>query len=215
VPIVLALVALLWPRRRLTVNGHVLWKGFVTVLEAALLATAALAALLTVGSIVTLKAGTMRLADPDAAVFAWIACWALAILGATLWRFLPPGIFHRHARAALALFIAAAAWTAFTETRSVTRAGDGLRAEYFDNAEWRGAAKFSGGETRFSAETMKYRWGGTPPDQFSARWSGFLTVRQAGTYFFRTTDRGCSSIERWSSTTPACILRPLGPAPSS
>jgi YVTN family beta-propeller protein len=62
----------------------------------------------------------------------------------------------------------------------------GLRGDYFANVTLSGTAAL----TRFQA--VDFDWGtgspgtGVPSDNFSARWTGFLTAPAAGTYRFRT-----------------------------
>jgi hypothetical protein len=69
----------------------------------------------------------------------------------------------------------------------MTRAGDGLRADYFANEDWEAPATFSTADTEFSANRLRHRWNKKPPNRFSVRWTGFLTVGTAGDYYFATT----------------------------
>jgi hypothetical protein len=187
VPIALGLVALFWPQHWPSLSVRKAWDAAVATLEAALLGTAVVAALLTLGTLVIVRGGTLRVVAPGTAMAAWFVYGALLIPGVLVRRLLPVDTVKRHARAALAVLLAAAGWMTVTEIRSTARAGDGLRAEYFDNEGWQGPSRLTTVDARFSAETMKYRWDGVPPDQFSARWTGFLTVGRASTYYFRTT----------------------------
>jgi hypothetical protein len=66
-------------------------------------------------------------------------------------------------------------------------AADGLVGEYFTNSGWRGSPAFSVVDTDPSTDTMRQRWEGVPPEQFSVRWTGFLTVGRSGLYTFATT----------------------------
>jgi len=71
--------------------------------------------------------------------------------------------------------------------RAALPAGDGLVGEYFTNPDWSGAPAFSSLDTEPTTATVMRRWRGSPPEQFSVRWIGFLTVRRPGSYTFSTT----------------------------
>jgi PA14 domain-containing protein len=68
---------------------------------------------------------------------------------------------------------------------STFQAGDGLTAEYFANTTWTSPPAISGVDAELSAARMSERWNGNPPQEFSVRWTGFLTVGDPGVYTFR------------------------------
>ena len=77
-------------------------------------------------------------------------------------------------------------WGTFGIVRSQLRAGDGLTAQYYANANWQGRPALSVVDPEPSAAQMGRRWGATPPDVFSAVWTGYLAVGQSGSYDFLT-----------------------------
>jgi hypothetical protein len=90
-------------------------------------------------------------------------------------------------RRRLAFLLAAAlAWIGFVLLRSTLHAGDGLVAQYFSNSTWTGPPAAVVVDPQPSGDIMKERWDGPPPEQFSARWTGFLTIGSAGSYTFAT-----------------------------
>lgn len=100
--------------------------------------------------------------------------------------------FHR--RPLVLLSSAALIWLLLFLVRANLRAGDGLVAEYFTNADWSAPAAFSVVDTETSASQMQKRWNGVPPDRFSVRWTGFLTVGRAGLYGFTLTSDDGSAL---------------------
>lgn len=78
------------------------------------------------------------------------------------------------------------AWAALALGRPLLRAGDGLRAQYYANAEWAGRPAFTVADREASDGQMRRRWNGAPPEQFSVRWTGYLTVSHDGLYTFAT-----------------------------
>lgn len=68
--------------------------------------------------------------------------------------------------------------------RPTIGAGDGLVGQYFANADWRGTPAFSALDTRFSMPWITRRWDGNRAEQYSVKWTGFLTVTRSGTYTF-------------------------------
>lgn len=65
----------------------------------------------------------------------------------------------------------------------------GLRGGYYDNTDRAGMPSFFRVDDEPSTAQIRRTFSGVPPEQFSARWTGFLSIRQAGTYtFFLTSD---------------------------
>jgi hypothetical protein len=77
-------------------------------------------------------------------------------------------------------------WMLLAFIRPTLRAGDGLTAHYFPNTAWDGSPARSFVDSRISAARMRVRWNGSPPERFSARWSGYMAVGRAGRYRFAT-----------------------------
>jgi hypothetical protein len=142
---------------------------------------------LTAGSLISLRAGTVRFIEPAMAMRAWLVVGALAALAALLARRLPAPTVARHRRPLLLLLTAALAWTLLMLVRPTLRAGDGLTAHYFANATWDGWPAGTYADTQISTARIRERWLGFPPERFSARWVGFLAVGRAGRYRFATT----------------------------
>lgn len=163
------------------------WTRTSFALELALLGAVTAAAVLTAGTLIQLKAGTTRLSDPRDAAMAWMLCAGLAGVGVAMGRRVPPDAVARHRRPLLALLVVAVVWTLFGVVRSTLYAGDGLTGEYFTNSEWNGHPAFSVADRDPSTATMRQRWNGVLPEQFSVRWTGFLTVGRSGLYTFATT----------------------------
>ena len=163
-----------------------LWTRTSRALELASLATAAVAGALTAGTLVRLDAGTARLAEPLDAMLAWMLCAALVGAGLAMGRRIPPATVVRYRRPLIVLLAAALVWTLLGVARPALGAADGLTGEYFANAEWNGAPAFSVADAEPSAAIMRQRWNGVPPDRFSVRWTGFLTVGRSGLYTFTT-----------------------------
>src|SRR5262249_47892531 len=114
---------------------------------------------------------------------AWLVCASFVALGLALRRRLPHETIARH-RCPLAILLAiAGSWTLLTIARPALHAADGLVAEYFSNSEWSGPPGVSVVDTRPSTAGMAQRFGGAvPPDRFSVRWTGYLTVPRSGIY---------------------------------
>jgi PA14 domain len=163
------------------------WPRAGVALELTLLGATAVAGLLTAGTLIGLKAGTVRLIEPPTALRAWLLVAGLTVLGAAVARRLPAATVARHRRPLLLLLSLALAWTALGLFRPTLRAGDGLTAQYFDNDTWDGWPAGAFLDTRISTARIRERWNGVPPERFSARWLGFLAVGRAGRYRFATT----------------------------
>jgi hypothetical protein len=84
------------------------------------------------------------------------------------------------------LLVALASWAIIAIALAGNRAGDGLSGQYFANATWARPVVFSTADATISTETLKRRWQ-DPPAVFSARWIGYLTVAETGTYRFAIT----------------------------
>jgi PA14 domain len=163
------------------------WRRAGLALELMLLAAAAIAGLLTAGTLILLKTGTTRLVEPATARRGWLLVAGLAVLGTLLARWLPAPTVARHRRPLRLLLAVALAWAALGLLRPALRAGDGLTAQYFNNDRWDGWPAGSFVDTRIATGRLRERWNGVPPERFSARWIGFLAVGRAGRYRFSTT----------------------------
>lgn len=170
------------------------WTQTSLVLDLAILVTAAVAGVLTAGTLIQSAAGTTRLSDPRHATLAWMFCACLAGVGMAMGRRILPGTVARHKRPLILLLVLALVWTLLGVVRPTLDAGDGLVGEYFTNLTWTGSPAFSNVDTEPSAGTMKQRWNGIPPEQFSVRWTGFLTVGRSDLYTFATTSDDGSQV---------------------
>ena len=157
-----------------------MWRRISLVIELGVLLTAAVAASLTAGTL-------LHLTEPRSAVLAWIVCAGLAGVGTAAGRHLPAEMITRHKRPLILLLTAALIWILLVETRPTLRAGDGLFAEYFPNLTWTGPPVVSIVDANPSGARMRQDWKGMPPEEFSVRWTGFLTVGRSGLYSFATT----------------------------
>jgi hypothetical protein len=188
--VALAGIAIAWSARKSAAGTGApfrLWPKTRLAVELTLLGATAVAGLLTAGTLISLKAGTVRLIEPPTARRAWLLVAGLTALGAALARWLPAPTVARHRRPLLLLLTLALAWTALGLLRPTLRAGDGLTAQYFNNDSWDGWPAGSFVDTNISTARMRERWNGLPPERFSARWLGFLAVGRAGRYRFSTT----------------------------
>lgn len=104
---------------------------------------------------------------------------------------MPTGFTHadssRGRRTILLLLVALGCWGAVAAARAVLRVTQGLRGHYFANAQWTGPPAFSTVDSEISTARVSRQWNNTPPDTFSARWTGYLNVGQSGLYRFATT----------------------------
>jgi hypothetical protein len=196
--IVLAFAAIVWRGR--TVGRDEgggpsrIWTRTSLALERAILGTAAVAGALTAGTLIQSRAGTAGLADPRSAALAWILCACLAGIAIAMGRRVPADTVARHRHPLILLLAAALVWTLLGVVRPTVAAADGLAGEYFANPGWAGSPAFSVVDTDPSTDTMKWRWEGFPPEQFSVRWTGFLTVGRPGLYTFATTSDDASQL---------------------
>ena len=163
------------------------WTQTSLVLELAITATAGVAGILTAGTLIQSSAGTARSFDPRHAALVWSLCACLAGVAVALGRHVPPGTLARHRRSLTVLLSAALIWSVLGMLRPVLGAADGLIADYFTNPDWNGEPAFSVVDGKPSTAGMRQRWDGVPPEQFSVRWVGFLTVGRSGLYNFTTT----------------------------
>jgi hypothetical protein len=97
-------------------------------------------------------------------------------------------------RAVTLLLIAALGWALGHAVRPMVPAGDGLIAEYFVNPAWEGPPSQSGTDRDQSTSTIWRHWRALPPERFSVRWTGYLTVPRSGSYVFATTSDDGSSL---------------------
>ena len=190
----LGLAAVLW-RDRTPSFGVVgvrprsdpVWPGVTFGLELALVVAAAVGAMLTAGTLIRLRAGTAQLFDTRSAATTWMVCLLLAVVAAVLVRRIPAEAIGRHKTPLLVLLATASLWTLLAVVRPALHAGDGMLAEYFTNTAWAGAPALFVVDREPSTETMLQRWPAGPPETFSIRWTGFVTVGRPGLYTFATT----------------------------
>ena len=97
-------------------------------------------------------------------------------------------------RAVMLLITAVLGWALIRAVRPMVPAGDGLRAEYFSNPSWEGPPSQSGTDRDQSTSAIWRRWKALPPERFSVRWTGYLTVPRSGSYVFATTSDDGSSL---------------------
>jgi hypothetical protein len=97
-------------------------------------------------------------------------------------------------RALMLLIIAVLGWALIRAVRPMVPAGDGLGAEYYSNPSWEGRPSQSGIDRDQSAGTIWRRWRELPPERFSVRWTGYLTVPRSGSYVFATTSDDGSTL---------------------
>lgn len=164
-----------------------MWPRTGLALELTLLAAAVVAGLLTAGTLVVFRTGTVSLVEPSAAIRAWLVVAVLSTLGAALARSLPAATVARHRRPVLLVLTVALVWTVVGLVRPTMRAGDGLTAHYFANPTWQGWPAGIFVDKQISTARIRERWNGVPPERFSARWLGFLAIGRAGRYRFSTT----------------------------
>ena len=155
--------------------------------DLALMAAVAVATGLTAGTLIPTKAGTATLVDWPRAAWAWLFSAAVAGVGAIVGRRRTDATARPDWRPLSVLLTVALAWTLFSVVRPMLRAGEGLVGWYFANTTWAGSPVRIVSDAELSAARMRRRWGGAPPEQFSVRWTGYLTVGRAGLYDFATT----------------------------
>ena len=63
----------------------------------------------------------------------------------------------------------------------------GLRGQYFSNASWSDPPTRTSADRNVTTAQIRKGWGYLPPDQFTARWTGFLYVSEPSTYTFTVT----------------------------
>jgi PA14 domain len=97
-------------------------------------------------------------------------------------------------RAVMLLIIAVLAWALIRAVRPMVPAGDGLGAKYYSNPSWDGRPSQSGTDRDQSTSVIWRRWKALPPERFSVRWTGYLTVPRSGSYVFATTSDDGSSL---------------------
>jgi len=107
-------------------------------------------------------------------------------LRTTARRRLPAGAIVRDARLIL-LLTATLVWLVLAAARPTIWSNTGLVGDYFSNTDWNGQPAFSVVDVHPSTATMLQRWGGTLPEEFSVRWTGFLNIGRSGQYTFTTT----------------------------
>jgi hypothetical protein len=96
--------------------------------------------------------------------------------------------------ARLLLLVASALWILLSATLWALHVTNGLRAEYFANDHWADAPRLSTVDADVSTAVVSDRWDDAPPDVFSVRWTGYVTVGRRGWYQFATTSDDGSSL---------------------
>ncbi len=90
-----------------------------------------------------------------------------------------------------ATLLLAALFAILVAVRFVVPAGEGLRGQYFQDADLSGAPAAVVVDRDLSVATMYERWQARPPAVFSVQWSGYVHVERAGRYtFWLTSDDG-------------------------
>jgi len=78
--------------------------------------------------------------------------------------------------------------------RRVDSLPEGLRAEYFANTTWSPPSVVSTLDPQPSTDRVSEVWRGSPPNVFSATWTGALLAFREGTYTFATISDDASSV---------------------
>src|SRR5262245_66553603 len=60
----------------------------------------------------------------------------------------------------------------------------GLRGQYFSNESWSDPPTRTSIDPNVTTSQIWRGWGYTPPDQFTARWTGFLFVSEPADFVF-------------------------------
>jgi len=194
--VALAAAAIVWrrPGAPAAAGGTAWWRQVPPLVQAALFVTSTAAAVMTVATLIPLKAGTTQLVDQRSSALAWIVSTGLALLGVAIRRRVPADTVARLKRPLVLMLVTALTWTALGAMRPSVDAGQGLVGEYFTNPDWAGLPAFSAVDSKLSPARMRQRWNLSPPDQFSVRWIGFLTVGRPGLYTFATTSDDASQL---------------------
>lgn len=92
------------------------------------------------------------------------------------------------------LLILAALLVLFAAVRLLLRTDEGLRGQYFPDADLSGAPAAVAIDREISIATVYERWRARPPAVFSVQWSGFIHVEHAGPYTFWVTSDDSSRL---------------------
>lgn len=156
------------------------WRGRETAIEIAAGLAVACASIATAALL-------LRRTDAEDAVTSltallpWAVCSALLAGlvgvhgGVSRW----PGRYRMPLRL---LAIALLVWTAAAGGRSLVPAADGLAADYYTNDRWAEPRALASVDALPSTNAITERWRGGPPDVFTARWTGYVTVDRAARY---------------------------------
>ncbi len=156
-------------------------------LELVAMVLALVSAVLTAGSALRWRIGDLWIDWPSAAARALVLAALAAVFAAALGRWTSTRALAGIRRPLAIWGAAILAAVALQVARPAIGAGDGLKAEYFETADWTGSPAVAGVDTVMSAPVMKRQWGGRFPERFTARWTGYLTVGRAGKYTFSLT----------------------------
>ena len=164
--ILLGLAAIAWGlRARRAAGGEAspAWGRTSLAVQLTLMIAVAVAAGLTAGTLIPVRAGTAMLIDWSRAAWAWVFCSALAGFGAIARRRLPEPTAGWDWRPLSLLLTVALAWTLLGIVRPMLRAGEGLLGWYFANTTWAGSPVRIVSDAELSAARMRQRWGGGGP----------------------------------------------------
>ena len=100
----------------------------------------------------------------------------------------------RRRRPAFWLIALLGAFGVATAARAALQVTPGLTAEYFANDQRTGPPTLRTVTPAISTEQLSEQWSGSPPEIFSARWFGYLTVARPGLYTFATSSDDGSSL---------------------
>ena len=101
---------------------------------------------------------------------------------------------HATLKLSIAIVSVLVVWAAMGVARQAFLLTPGLRARHFASLDWTGEPAHSQIDSHVSTDSLRRGWDFTPPDAFSARWSGYLYVDRGGTYTFATTSDDGSEV---------------------
>jgi len=93
-----------------------------------------------------------------------------------------------------ALLLLIALLVLLAAVRSILHAGEGLRGQYFPDADLSGAPAAVAIDREISIATIFERWRARPPAVFSVQWSGYIHVEDSGPYTFWLTSDDSSRL---------------------
>lgn len=102
---------------------------------------------------------------------------------------------HGRRGVAAAVTLATALVLTVTAARRLDPVPEGLRAQYFPNAEPGATAVLSVVDPQPSSDYLFVDWAGTAPESFTATWSGWLVAPREGSYAFGMASDSGASVE--------------------